>query len=45
MIGKGNFAKVYSATNKLSTKQVAIKAFEKEKFTDVTIDKVKLMSK
>jgi calcium/calmodulin-dependent protein kinase I len=40
MIGKGNFAKVYSATNKATNKLVAIKAFEKDKFTDIAIDKV-----
>jgi len=40
MIGKGNFAKVYSATHKQTNKLVAIKAFEKNKFVDVNIDKV-----
>ncbi|CAK68583.1 unnamed protein product (macronuclear) [Paramecium tetraurelia] len=43
LIGKGNFAKVYSASKKSDHSTYAVKAFDKLKFQDIRIDKPALI--
>ncbi|CAD8213286.1 unnamed protein product [Paramecium octaurelia] len=43
LIGKGNFAKVYSAQKKSDQSLYAVKAFDKLKFQDIRIDKPALI--
>ncbi|CAK68270.1 unnamed protein product (macronuclear) [Paramecium tetraurelia] len=43
LIGKGNFAKVYSASKKSDHSMYAVKAFDKLKFQDIRVDKPALI--
>ncbi|KAM3131397.1 hypothetical protein pb186bvf_016469 [Paramecium bursaria] len=43
LIGKGNFAKVYSAQRKSDQQIFAVKAFDKLKFQDIKVDKPALV--
>lgn len=43
LLGKGNFAQVYYARSLLSGIEYAIKAFEKDKFADVAVDRPALI--
>ena len=42
-MGKGNFARVYYARSKLNGGEFAVKAFEKEKFAQIEVDRPSLI--
>lgn len=43
ILGKGNFARVYYSRAKQTGKEYAVKAFEKEKFQSIEIDRPALL--